>query len=228
MHSIKLPEASSCVMWTQANTPVFREPPLLSSTRNRTPLNSSPAYLYTRPNPWLVVGGEPHECLWEKSSAPFAWFCFVFSLLCTGSQCRRKAKPPSLSQSAFHLIKMAPFARWSTYRCDDLPWCYFLAIVEFSGWSAQRAFGVLCTSPRFFFRSVQYTLFCNPIYTRCSVFVWFLNAGGTDNTMFCCVYQSRLLRTGRVEVELLFVNLLCLLTTSVEANQCRVQWFLWY
>lgn len=210
-------------MWTHASTPVFREPPLFSSTRNRTPRNSSPAYRYTRPNPWLVVCGEPHECLWEKSSVRFAWFCFMFGLLCTGSQCRRKAKPPSLSQPAFRLITMAPFAKWSTYRCDDLPWCYFLVIVEFSSWSSQPAFGVLRTWPRFFFRSVQH----NPIYTRCSVLVWFLNTGGTDNTLLCCVYQSRLLRTGHVAVELLFISLLCLLTTSVEANQCRVQWFLW-
>ena len=171
IHSIKLPGASSCVMWTQANTPVFRKPHLPSSTRNRTPRNSSPAYLYTRPNPWLVVCGEPHECLWEKSSARFAWLCFMFSLLCTGSQCQRKAKPLSLSQSAFRLITMAPFARWSTYRCDDLPWCYFLAIVEFSGWFAQRAFGVLCTAPRLFF-ALSNTRFSAIRYTP-GVGFWF-------------------------------------------------------
>lgn len=144
-HSTKLPGTSSCVVWAQSNKPVFREPTLSSSTLNLTPRNSSLAYLYTRPNPWHVVGGKTHECLWEKSSARYAWFCFMFSLLFTGSQFRRKAKTPSLSHFVFRLLITAPFARcphilmlWN--RCDDLPWCYFLAIAEFSGWSAQRGF----------------------------------------------------------------------------------------
>jgi hypothetical protein len=176
----------------QANTPVFREPPLSLSTGNWTPRNSSPTYLYTLPKPWLVVGGEPPECLWVKSSARYACFCFMFSLLFTGSQFRRKKKPLSLSQFAFSRISMAPFARWSTYpdvlkSMRQPTFMLFSAIAEFSVWSALRAFGVLCTSPRLLFLSVQYTLIRNPIYTRCSVFAWFLNAGSTDSTMFCCV-----------------------------------------
>jgi len=97
----------------QTNTPVFREPPLFLSKGNRTPRHSSPTYLYTLPNPWL--GGEPHECLWAKSSARYAWFCFMFSLLFTGSQFRRKAKPPSPSDFAFSRISLTLFGRWSTY-----------------------------------------------------------------------------------------------------------------
>ena len=99
----------------KANTPVFREPSLSSSTGNRIPRNSRPPYLQTHPNPWLVVDGEPLECLWLKSSARSAWFCFMFSMLFTGSQVRRYMKPPSLSQFAFSRISIASFARWSTY-----------------------------------------------------------------------------------------------------------------
>ena len=127
----------------QANTPVFLEPPLFSSTGNRTPRNSSPAYPYTRLNPWLVVGGEPHECLWAKSSG-LAMFCSAScSACCLPDPSSGVKRSQSLSQFCISRISMVPFARWSTYP-DVLKSMWRLILMLFA--CHRRIFGLIHTT----------------------------------------------------------------------------------